>query len=196
MLSAKKKIYLLVLTACLIDVLLFVLVLLPLVRKIQSNANNLNIQKNDLAALAAQSNSLDNFQKSADNLKNYSQLVQSAFVDPSAPVQFLEFLEGQAENYHLQLTTSPFDVPAVKGDLWSAIGVRVSIKGQLADCLRFVEMLENSQWVIAITNFDLQKAIQKETTGDSGAVLPGEAFLSLDIKAFFGQSSVLKNYEQ
>lgn len=192
MLSAKKKIYLLVLIVCLIDVLLFVLVLLPLVRKIQGNANNLNTQKNNLAVLAEMSDSLDNFQKSVDNLKNYSQLVQGAFIEPSAPVKFIEFLEEQAENYHLQLITSPFDIPAVKGDLWSAIGVRVNVEGQLADCLRFVEMLENSQWVITITNFNLQKVIQKEGAGDSGVASRGEASLLLEIEAFSGQPFALK----
>ena len=185
---AKKKIYLLVSVICFVDVLLFSLVLLPLFRRVKANADDLNTQKISLAVLAAQSESLGDFQKNVDDLENYSQLVRSVFIDASAPVEFIEFLEDQAENYHLQLIASPFDSPPIKGDLWSSIGTRVNVEGQLADCLRFVEMLENSRWVITIINFNLQKVV----ANDSEAIPRGEAFLSLEVKAFSGQPSVFK----
>jgi len=189
---AKKKIYLLVLAVCLVDVLLFSLVLLPLSGRVKANSDNLNTQKISLAVLAAQGESLGNFQKNVDDLENYSRLVRSVFIDASAPVEFIEFLEDQAENYHLQLIASPFDSPPIKGDLWSSIGTRVNVEGQLADCLRFVEMLESSQWAITIVSFNLQKVVQEEEASDSGAVPRGEASLSLEIKAFSGQPPVLK----
>ncbi|MDD5750346.1 MAG: hypothetical protein PHU56_01690 [Candidatus Pacebacteria bacterium] len=183
MLRADKKIYLFVLSACLIDVLIFSLVLSPLIKRIQARSADLNNQQSILAALGQNDFSLSDFQKNIDDLKNYTDIVQSAFIDSSAPVQFLKFLEKQAARYDLQLTTSPFDSPAVKEDIWSSVGVRVKAEGDLADCLRLVEALENSQWVINITRLDLQKAASDDDS---------QAALSLDIRAFSGNPPIIK----
>ncbi|MCX6789807.1 MAG: hypothetical protein NTZ42_04340 [Candidatus Gribaldobacteria bacterium] len=183
MLSAKKKIYILILTFCLIDVLLFILVIFPLTRRVEENANEFRDQQKNLRTLEAQTVSLKDFQKNVNDLENYNLVVQNAFVDPTAPVSFLQFLEKWAINYNLVLTVSPFDSPAIKGDIWSSVGVKVDATGNLADCLRFVEMLENSPWVMMITRFDLQKNTTQEGV---------EATLSFDIKAFSGKSAVVK----
>ncbi|PIU16327.1 hypothetical protein COT20_00675 [bacterium (Candidatus Gribaldobacteria) CG08_land_8_20_14_0_20_39_15] len=192
MFSAKKKLYLLVLVACLIDFLFFYLVLFPLVKRIQINANNLDIQKNSLAIAEERNGKLEVLQKNIDNLKKNSQFVQNAFIDSSAPVQFMEFLEKQAQNHRLGLAASLFNLSDTKNDLWLAIGVRLEIEGQLADCLRFMETIENSHWVVAITRFDLQKIKQKETTGEFQENPGAEILLSLDIKAFSGKLPALK----
>ncbi|GEM_PF-5998503 len=189
MLATKKKIYLLVLTFCFVDFLLFILILSPLVKRIQTNAADFNTQRNNLAVLERQESALEDFQKNVDDLKSYSQIVQSAFTDISAPVNLLEFLEEQAKNYHLSLVDSPFGSPAVEGDMWSSVGVRLEVRGKLADCLRFVEALENSRWVFSIISFDLQKNAPEK--GKEGVPV-SEAALSLDVKAFSGKPAVLK----
>lgn len=192
MFSAKKKFYLFVLSACFVDFLVFYLILFPLLKRIQINAENLDLQKVSLAVLAERSGKLEFLQKNSDNLKKNNQFVQGAFIDSSAPVQFMEFLEKQAQDHHLSLAASLFNLSETKNDLWPAIGVRLKIEGRLADCLRFMETIENSHWVIAVTRFDLQK-IKEEETADEFQKEPGaKASLSLDIKAFSGESSVLK----
>lgn len=192
MLSAKKKIGILILIFCLVDVLLFVLVIFPLTKKAQSNAAALFEQQENLRALEARTGSLKDFQKNVSDLKNYALVVQNAFIDPTAPVSFLQFLEKWAAQYNLDLTLAPFDTPAVKGDTWSAVGIKVEANGQLADCLRFVEMLENSPWVITITRFDLQKTAVKDNSQVSQGKPLGEATVSFDIKAFSGKPPLLK----
>lgn len=192
MLSAKKKIYILILIFCLVDILLFVLVIFPLTRRVGENAAEWRGQQKNLRALEAQTVSLKDFQKNVNDLKNYALVVQSAFVDPTAPVSFLQFLEKWAVNYNLGLALSPFDSPAVKGDIWSSVGVRVDATGNLADCLRFVEMLESSPWVTMITRFELQKTVFQES-GQATTVTPlSEATLSFDVKAFSGKPVVVK----
>ena len=69
------------------------------------------------------------------------------------------------------------------------MGVRVDATGNLADCLRFAEMLENSPWVIMITRFELQKTVPTMAVQEKPL---GEATLSFDIKAFSGKPAVMK----
>lgn len=192
MLSAKKKIYILILTFCLVDVLLFVLMVFPLTRRVGENADEFRDQQKNLRTLEAQTVSLKDFQKNVSDLKNYTLVVQNAFVDPTAPVSFLQFLEKWAVNYNLSLALAPFDSPAVKGDIWSSVGVRVDAAGNLADCLRFAEMLENSPWVIMITRFDLQKTVLREGAGGIQEKPLTEATLSFDVKAFSGKPAAVK----
>ena len=189
MILLKKKIYILILTFCLIDVLLFVLVIFPLTKRVGENANEFRGQQKNLRALEAQTVSLKDFQKNVSDLKNYALVVQNAFIDPTAPVSFLQFLEKWAVNYNLALAVAPFDSPAVKGDIWSSVGVRVDATGNLANCLRFAEMLENSPWVIMITRFELQKTVPTMAVQEKPL---GEATLSFDIKAFSGKPAVMK----
>jgi len=191
MLSAKKKIYLAVLIFCVADILLFVFAIWPLFKQIKANADNLINQKAKLAVLESQSAGLDSFQKNLTDLKNYTQLVQSAFVEPSAPVRFLEFLENQARAYQLEMSAMPFDVPSVKGDIWSSVGVRLELEGTAADCLRFVEMLENSQWILTITRFDLRKFKPQEGEISSGQA--PEVVLSMELNVPSGKAPLKKN---
>ena len=189
MLSAKKKIGILILTFCLVDVLLFVLVIFPLTRRVQGNVADLRDQQKNLRTLEAQTVSLKDFQKNVSDLRSYVLVVQNAFIDSTAPVSFLQFLEKWAINYNLDLTVAPFDSPAVKGDIWSSVGVRVEANGKLADCLRFVEMLENSPWVITITRFELQKTVPTMAVQEKPL---SEASLSFDVKAFSGKAPIVK----
>ena len=85
----------------------------------------------------------------------------------------------------------PFDVASVKGDIWSSLGVRLELEGKTADCLRFAEMLENSQWILTITRFDLRKFKPKE-----GEIISGQApevvlFMELNLPS--GKAPLKKN---
>ena len=192
MLSAKKKIFILLSIFCLIDVLLFALLIFSLTKKVAANVNEFRGQQKNLKVLEAQTVSLKDFQKNVSDLKNYNLVVQSAFVDPTAPVGFMQFLEKWANNYNLGLTVALFDSPAIKGDIWTSVGVRVDVIGDLSNCLRFAETLENSPWVIMITRLELQKVIPREGALIADEKPLGGATLSFDIKAFSGQPVVVK----
>lgn len=186
-----KKIYLAVLIFCLADILLFVFAVWPLVKQIKASADNLINQKTKLVVLESQSAGLDSFQQNLTDLKNYTQLVQSAFVEPSAPVRFLEFLENQTQAHQLKMSAMPFDVPSVRGDIWSSVGVRLELEGKTADCLRFAEMLENSQWILTVTRFDLRKFKPQGGEISSGQV--PEAVLSMELNVPSGKAPSKKN---
>jgi len=157
MMTAKNKIIIVCLSVCLIDVFLFILLFLPLLKSIKIASAELSVKKSASLALEKQAAALADFANNASDLQKYSRLTQGAFVDYSAPVEFLNFLESWANFYRLDVDITPLDSPQAKEDIWKSAIFRVKGEGALSDCLRFVEMLENSRWVLNVIKLDLQK---------------------------------------
>lgn len=170
--KAKNKIIIVCLSVCLVDILLLVLFFLPLLKNMKAASKDLAIKKNVSLALERQAAALADFSNNASDLQKYSRLVKGAFVDFSAPVDFLNFLETWARFYGLDVGIAPLDSVLSKDDVWRSSVFRVTGQGELSDCLRFVEMLENSRWVLNVVKLNLQK-------NDTGA-----ADIVLEIKVF------------
>ncbi len=122
-------------------------------------------QKRTLAELEKKSENLKRFQSTYEiyraNLKKIDQL----FVDKEEPVDFIEFLEGEAGRAKLTIDLAPLTLKAEEGDFWPSTSFRVEMAGSFQNFLKFLDKIESSSHLIALSNFNLNKPTQN-TNGD------------------------------
>jgi len=120
--------------------------------------------------------------------------VESSFVAKDAPVRFIEFLESLAKKSDVSAEIHPLNIKKSNSDLWEPVAFRVSLKGSFPNCLRFLEGLEQSSWLIEVTRVDVERIGEKKKKLREFENLEiGDVIFLLNFKAFSNESSIKQN---
>ncbi|MFH1575359.1 MAG: type 4a pilus biogenesis protein PilO [Candidatus Nealsonbacteria bacterium] len=137
----------------------------PLFFSIKQNSETFLSQKRTLVELEKKSNDLKIFQSTYEtydaNIKKMNQLL----VDREEPIEFIEFLEGEAGNSKLTIDLTPLTLKAIEEDFWPSMSFRVDMAGSFQNFLKFLDKVESSPYLIALSGFSLNKP-QQNTNGD------------------------------
>ena len=147
-LTSKNKIILTIVAFLLLIVLMVVFAVNPLYQKIRNNSQDVLFQKQKLAVLESEINSLEKFKIIYKNLEEILIKIEDLFTDPEVPVGFITFLENTAEESQLTIKISPVALQKSEEDPWPSLGFRVASKGSFPDFLKFLEKLENSHYLV------------------------------------------------
>ena len=175
MIPIKRKIYIALLCFAVVFGILIKFGILPSIEAIKRNSRALNLQKRALSLSQNQFKDLGDFKNDFSQYQAILEKVDRSFVDKEAPINFIEFLEREARNLNLPIEISPLNITQKKTDPWVPVAFSISFAGAFPDCLKFLERLEQSPWLIEISQLDI-KRISEEKTGDVS--------FSLTIKAF------------
>jgi hypothetical protein len=190
MISIKKKIYFTLFCFAVILGVLIRIEVLPLLKQLERNSEFFSLQKKALTVFQAQLESFKNFQKDLPLYQSVLERVEKSFVAKDAPIEFIEFLEKEARTFNLFIKISPSEALPTKEDPWIPVGFSVSVGGEFSNCLKFLERLEKSPFLIAISQLNIVRISEKNLRlKEFENLKPGDVSLRLNLKVFSPESS-------
>ena len=154
--SAEK--FLLPLFIVFAGIILAVLASFNLFIEIQKNSQDFIAQRKALAHLEA------NFENQK-NLKNVFLAYElnfakfeNFFIGQDAPIEFFEFLENKAEHCSMSIEISSVPAKESKGEKAKQLILQMKLQGNQQNFMKFLEQIENSDYLIEVVSLNLKKA--------------------------------------
>lgn len=148
-----------------IALILVGLVVRSLFLSIKQNSENLVIQKGVLTELEKKSDNIKKFQSTYDIYQDNLKKIDQLFIDKEEPVEFIEFLEGEAHYSKLTIDLTPLAFEVGEKDFWPSTSFRVNMVGSFQNFLKFLDKIESSLYLITLSDFSLNKPT-KNINGD------------------------------
>lgn len=172
-----------VLSACLIFFLVS-----PFLEEIKRGSAEIILQKQNVDSLSEKEENLNDFKNKYREIGPNLEKIDSLFVDVKTPISFINFLDKTSEDCGVKLNISSSIASRSAGESLFFLNFQVNSTGLFSDTMRFIEKIENSQYLIEIKNINIRKLTQSKAEGgqktnkniDSNAV---EANFSLDVLA-------------
>lgn len=139
-------------------ILTFFLVISPLLKDIQSRAKELSLQENKSITLQLKIDGLERFKNIYKGLEGDLKKIDDLLVNLEVPVEFINFLEGEAQQLNLDFEISSVNNYTDNLNSWSYIIFQATINGNFSDLLKFLESIENSSYLIEIVNINIREA--------------------------------------
>jgi hypothetical protein len=117
----------------------------------------------------------DFFQREMENFKK----VESLFINPETPIEFIEFLEKESGNLGLSLEIFLHSPIVTEEDPWPSIGFRLNLSGSFPKFLKFLEKLELAPYLIEIQGLKISRVEEK-----TEELKVGEIKAEISIKVF------------
>ncbi|MFH1841286.1 MAG: type 4a pilus biogenesis protein PilO [Candidatus Nealsonbacteria bacterium] len=165
--NSNKKIIIFLTILVVFILVSIVLMSVLLFGKIQKESDNLVFQKKRLLELEMKIKNLKDFQAVYDDYQINFKKIDNLFINSAEPIDFIEFLEQEAENSNLFIEITPFQEE--EGDLWPTMNFQLTSAGSFNDFLEFFEKLESSPYLIEV----LSLRIRESTKGDERSVDAG-----------------------
>lgn len=186
MISSKNKIYITVGVFIIIFLVLIALGAIPFLGKVKQSSQNLVAQNSLLNLVNARIVEVEGFQDNRSQLRQDLNRIESVFIEEDSPVIFLNSLESIAKRTELSIDIFPSAASSETTDLWSSVGFRLSIEGDVENCLKFLEILEHSKWMFDILYLSLDKTL-KTNQYEEAIENTEKAYMSIAVKAYSGE---------
>jgi len=157
-----KKIHLSLIVLLITSLLLIVFLIHPLFKDIKKNSEELLSQKQEIILLTQESENLGEIKNALETYQSNLQKMESLFINPELPIEFVNFLEKNASQSLLFLKISSIVKNQQEKDVWSSFSIQVSTIGPFPSSLRFLEKLENSPYLIEVLNFKVERLTEKK----------------------------------
>jgi hypothetical protein len=180
-----KKIHWSVAVCGVFGALLIIFVIFPSVKEIRKNSQMTLSEKNKILSMSAEE---ENTKKAEVLYKSHQSdldTIGNLLVNSEAPLEFINFLEKNANLCRIHLEISSMTKNTEKGGPWPSLSLQVLVVGSFSDFLKFLEKLENGPYLIEILgiNTDLISE-EKLMTGEFGKLSPTDTSTILSIKVF------------
>ncbi len=156
--SPKTKIFLVLGIFLGLFLALIILLILPFFGQIQENSKTLISQKNKLVSLRQEMKNLEEEEAIYRQKQEGLEKINRLFISAEMPINFITFLENNAAEEQLTINISPAGFQKAGADSWSSLAFQVNLTGNSASSLRFIEKLENSPYLVEITNLNLSRS--------------------------------------
>ena len=183
--TAKRKIYIISTCFFVIFVVAIIFGITPLLKEIKKSSENLVFQKRALNLFQSQLVDLENFQKNYSLYQPTLERIEKSFVVSEAPIDFIEFLEREAQKSGLKIEISPLTLSPSETDPWWSTGFQISIGGPFPSCLGFLERLEQSAYLIEIFQLNIERIGEKGRAGRFEGLSPGDISFNIALKTFY-----------
>ncbi|MDO8663229.1 MAG: hypothetical protein Q7K28_00090 [Candidatus Wildermuthbacteria bacterium] len=159
-LEAKIKIFLIVfLTA---GACFSIFTIYSLQREIQNSSQQFISQRQASLALDSKIKSLAEFNDRYQKLSPDLEKANALFASAELPVDFIRFLEKTSSDSGVTIKISPSAPAKASRDLWMSSVFHLVSNGPFPNFLRFLEKLENSQYLIEIQDLSIAKLSEAE----------------------------------
>lgn len=183
--STKKKIYFWLIFFTGVSLVFLVFVIPKLLGEIRGNSEDLIDLRGQLVLLQKEAKNLDELEKVYQSHQSTLEKIDTLFIDPKMPLDFINFLDKEAQLSSLKIEISLTPTIKKESDPWPSLTLMISTYGSLPNLLRFLGKIENSPYLIEIGNLDVKRLteIDIQSTKYPG-ILTGDVEASLSIKAF------------
>ena len=183
MMSLKQKLVLTIVSVFILAVSAVIFGVLPVIEKVKISSYNMAFKQSTLALIDIQIDNLKDFQSKKSGYNQALARMDDIFVDNSAPVSFIEFLEEQARIANLKLTIQPLSLSAQQS-ADSPIGLQLILEGKFSRSLLFLDRIEQSHWLfkileISVSRFSVQTL---ETLKDFAHLSVGDVTLRINVE--------------
>ena len=185
--TAKRKIYVTTICFLVIFVLAVIFGILPLMTEIKKSSENLVFQRRVLDLFQQQLMNLEDFQENYSFYQSTLERIEKSFVVPEAPIDFIEFLEREAQKAGLEFEIYPLALPLAETDLWKSSGLRVMTAGPFSSCSRFLERLEQSPYLLEIFQLNIERIGEEGLGKKFETLVLGDTIFNINLKTFSGE---------
>ncbi len=138
-------------------VLLAVFVICPLFFGIKQNSKTFIAQKEILAELEKKSENLKMFQSTYDSYQANLKKTDQLFIDKEEPVEFIKFLEKEADRSKLTIDLMPLTPKTGDEDVWPSISFQIDMVGSFPNFLQFLDKIESGPQLVVLSDLSLNK---------------------------------------
>jgi hypothetical protein len=150
-------------------IILAVLACFSLFTGIQKNSQDYVAQREAIANLEANFENQKNLKSVLQDYELNFKKFENFFIEQDAPIEFFEFLENKAKHCSLSIEISSSSVEESE-EKNKYLNLQIKLKGNEQNFLRFLEQIENSDYLIEVIGLNLRKA-DKENSGTITALL-------------------------
>ncbi|PIV12653.1 MAG: hypothetical protein COS47_01470 [Candidatus Nealsonbacteria bacterium CG03_land_8_20_14_0_80_36_12] len=161
---------------------LFVFGVLPIFSSIKKESKELLSQKEEVLELEEKVKEFKEFQILIESENSPQELVDKLFFNSKEPLDFIEFLERNAEDCQLSFEVSPGLSQKIKEDPWPSMNFQMDLVGLFPNFLKFLERLEKNLYLIEVLNLSITKIEAKEILAET--LPPTAVKINLLIKAY------------
>lgn len=182
MLSPRHKISLSAIVFLAVIFALTLFVFRPLWLKIKEKSQSLAESESTLEALGEQLDIFQQFQTNSLVYQEYTLILDNFFIQQSAPIRFMEFIESQAAEVGLSLDVQALTLhqPNQQDDF----GFRLKVEGPYPGALKFLSRLEEAPWLIDLPQLTIQRyTADKRKRDEETELKEGEVILTITVKA-------------
>ncbi len=158
--SEKTKIFLIFCGILILFSVVFVV--RPLISQIGAESENFFFQEKRLETLRVKTSYLDEFEEKYQVYHADLQKIDGLLIDPTEPIDFIEFLEEQTQTFSLSLEITPSPRREIKEDLWPSMNFQLSLSGAFSDFAKFLEKLESGPYLVEILSLNVREDVQEE----------------------------------
>jgi len=137
-------------------ILMVIFLVFPAFQAISRASIDLSSQEKSLILFGERMNSLEGFKLVYNDLKLVE--VDNLFIDSEVPVEFIGFLEREAEETEVALEIAPASPRDSRQDSWPSLTFQINANGSFPQFLQLLEKLENSPYLIEINNLNISEA--------------------------------------
>lgn len=175
-----KKKYIYFAAFIIIGIIALIFVIFFSFEAIKKSSEDFISQKKALAEIEFKTENFADMEKIYQNYKTNLEKIDLLFIEKDTPIEFIEFLERNASNCLLSTNLSSLSFQKTDKDTekipWDFLNLQMGIEGTFPDFLKFLEKLENSPYLIEVSNLNIRKTQKEE--------FPAGIFASLFIKAY------------
>lgn len=151
---SNKKIYI----SGVIVVILVLILILFLLQEISKSSQALILQKKDLISFEQRRKNLENFREKYKTHQQNLEKINNFFVDSTLPIEFMDFLEKFILNSQSSIKIS---LTKEITEPEPALSFNILFSGSFSNLLELIDKLENSPYLIEITNLNVRKIAQE-----------------------------------
>jgi len=157
-----KKKYLILSIPLIFTGVAFYIVTLPILNEIRSISKEFQSIKENQNFLHLQINEIKKFNQALDSYKPAFRRADEIFIDPQAPIDFINFLEKKPQELNISLQTSSISLPQIQSESLTEITFDVIIHGPFINFLKFLKTIENSHYLIVIEDIVISEMTERD----------------------------------
>lgn len=162
MIILKRKIFFILISIILIVFILMLLLVIFLIKDIQRNSQEFLLERKMLTLMEREFQEFENFERDSAFYQSNLEKLDKLFLNPKVPIDFVQFLEEESGNIGLLIKISPSIITSRKSDPWESIGFQILLTGSFPNCLKFLEKLQISPWLLEVQMTEVKRITEKE----------------------------------
>jgi len=161
------------------------LLVIFLIKDIQRNSQEFLLERKTLTLMEREFQEFENFERNSAFYQSNLEKLDKLFLNPEVPIDFVQFLEKESENIGLLIKISPSIITSRESDPWESIGFQILLTGSFPNCLKFLEKLQISPWLLEIQMTEVKRITEKELQLEELKDFSlGDVFFSIILKVY------------
>jgi cell division protein FtsI/penicillin-binding protein 2 len=154
--TTKNRTILLSIFFLLLFLLILFLLILPNIKGIKVISNEISQTKSRLEEISKRQEEIEKFKKLPSEIKENLLKFENSFVNREIPIDFFKFLEKTAKDLKIQSQVSIMGTPK------ESFSLQIRGVGFAENVFKFIEKLENSNYLIQIEKIKISKLTEAE----------------------------------